>query len=50
MALRTQPAGLQYAIPGWLADHRVALTGCDTWSFGAAGRHGARPEPVTAHA
>jgi kynurenine formamidase len=24
--------GLELA--GWLADHRVALTGCDTWSFG----------------
>jgi kynurenine formamidase len=23
------------ALGGWLADHRVALTGCDTWSFGA---------------
>jgi kynurenine formamidase len=22
------------ALAGWLADHRVALTGCDTWSFG----------------
>ena len=22
------------AVAGWLADHRVALTGCDTWSFG----------------
>jgi kynurenine formamidase len=22
------------ALGGWLADHRVALTGCDTWSFG----------------
>ena len=21
-------------LAGWLADHRVALTGCDTWSFG----------------
>jgi hypothetical protein len=21
-------------MPGWLADHRVALTGCDTWSYG----------------
>ena len=20
--------------PSWLADHRVALTGCDTWSYG----------------
>jgi hypothetical protein len=34
MALRTQPAALQDVIAGWLADHRVALTGCDTWSFG----------------
>jgi kynurenine formamidase len=24
--------GMQLA--GWLADHRVALTGCDTWSYG----------------
>ena len=23
------------ALAEWLADHRVALTGCDTWSFGA---------------
>ena len=23
------------ALGEWLADHRVALTGCDTWSFGA---------------
>jgi kynurenine formamidase len=22
------------ALAGWLADHRVAQTGCDTWSFG----------------
>jgi kynurenine formamidase len=22
------------ALAAWLADHRVALTGCDTWSFG----------------
>ena len=22
------------ALAQWLADHRVALTGCDTWSFG----------------
>ena len=22
------------ALAGWLADHRVALTGCDTWSYG----------------
>jgi len=22
------------ALAGWLVDHRVALTGCDTWSFG----------------
>ena len=22
------------ALGEWLADHRVALTGCDTWSFG----------------
>jgi kynurenine formamidase len=22
------------ALGRWLADHRVALTGCDTWSFG----------------
>ena len=22
------------ALAGWLADHRVVLTGCDTWSFG----------------
>jgi kynurenine formamidase len=22
------------ALGAWLADHRVALTGCDTWSFG----------------
>ena len=22
------------ALAGWLADRRVALTGCDTWSFG----------------
>ena len=22
------------ALGGWLADHRVALTGCDTWSYG----------------
>jgi kynurenine formamidase len=23
------------ALGNWLADHRVAVTGCDTWSFGA---------------
>ena len=22
------------ALAGWLADHRIALTGCDTWSYG----------------
>jgi kynurenine formamidase len=22
------------ALAGWLADHRVAITGCDTWSYG----------------
>jgi kynurenine formamidase len=22
------------ALADWLADHRVALTGCDTWSYG----------------
>jgi kynurenine formamidase len=22
------------ALAGWLAEHRVALTGCDTWSYG----------------
>ena len=34
MALRTHPTALEDAMPGWLADHRVALTGCDTWSYG----------------
>jgi hypothetical protein len=28
MALRTHPTALEDAMPGRLADHRVALTGC----------------------
>lgn len=33
MALRTQPTALEDEMAGWLADRRVALTDCDTWSF-----------------
>jgi kynurenine formamidase len=33
MALRTQPTALEDEMAGWLADRRVAPTGCDTWSF-----------------
>jgi len=32
--LSTSFDALPIPASGWLADHRVALTGCDTWSFG----------------
>jgi Putative cyclase len=35
------------ALGSWLADHRVALTGCDTWSFGPYPPRCCWPRPAT---